>query len=421
VNDGIAIAAMGSLLLASASCSGSETACFNLTTEQLHEQERKGDRLGRTLVALMGQAERLLLVILIANNAINIAYFALASAWASRYVDDPAMASAITVGSLVGLILFGEIGPKVIAAERSLIVARIAAGPLWLLMTALAPVARAFEAVISKVTGPTDSNEDPVTNTVSAEELKLVIERSRDRGVVAPHIHDRLVEVVDLGTTPVYKAMTHRLDLPTVDRSGSLEDAVTALREQPGPYLLVMDDEGDGVGLLAAQDLLRDGRLGKRLRKAPYIPSVTTLSQALEIFQKDGALAGIVVDEYGGTEGILTLHHLGFELLGDGASEDLPDTDHLEQLDEDQWRISGTMSLEPWETLIGDPEITADCATIAGFIAKLLGNVPRETDRVMFNNLLFVVEKTEGRRITSVLVKKQSEEEARRMSRNMSL
>lgn len=413
MNESLIISIMAGLLVSSATISGSETACFNLSQEELLKLEQDNDRLGNLVVRLMKQADKLLLVILICNNAINIAYFALASLLASKIGGTAA--TLVPLIALGGLILFGEIVPKVVASERSAVLARLIAPLLWMLTIVMTPIVRLCEPLLDK---DGSINSFP---TVTADEVKLVIENSRDSGVVPNHVHDRMVEVIDLAHTPVRMAMTHRLDLPSVERTASFDEAVNTLREKPGPYLLVIDEEENGVGLLTAQDLLRPGKISKRMRKPVYVPSVTNLAQALELFQKSDMSAGIVIDEYGTTAGILTLAHLSFELLGDGASEDIPDADQLEQLDDNRWRLSGRMSIEPWAPLLDDEDITAGVSTIAGFLSKVTGTVPQQGDQLLYNNLLFKVERCEGRRIASVIVEKIPTKQARRMTRNQGI
>ena len=108
----------------------------------------------------------------------------------------------------------------------------------------------------------------------------------------------------------------------------------------------MVDEHEDCVGLLTAQDLLRGGRPAKRMRKPLFIPEAAQLSQVLELFQTQRSQAGVVVDEYGGTAGLLTMAHIGNELLGHAVSEDLPDLPEPEQLAPNRWRLSGRM---PWK------------------------------------------------------------------------
>jgi CBS domain containing-hemolysin-like protein len=145
------------------------------------------------------------------------------------------------------------------------------------------------------------------------------------------------------------------------------------------------------------------------------IPGVVTLAQALELMQRENANAGIVVDEYGGTDGLLTLAHLAQVLLGNTVDEQAGG-ERFKQVDDSSWQIPGNTPIEPWTALLNSPSITDEVATIGGFMSHVSGSIPQTNDRLLFNNILFVVEKTEGKRIKTLLVKKLPAGEARRMT-----
>ncbi|MDA3959343.1 MAG: CNNM domain-containing protein [Planctomycetota bacterium] len=401
---------MLALIVSSGVVSGSETAFFSLEDGQV-ETMREHDRMGRLVATLLDTRPRLLLVILILNNVINIAYFALASWWAGRHADSTVLAASIGLGALTALILLGEIVPKVFATSRPEAMSRLFAPVMWLSEIVLKPMCRIVERLLSRLL--TESQE---TDLVSGDELKLVIEHSRDHGVVSELVHDRLIEVVDLSSTPAGSAMTHRIDCPGIKQNATHDDAVAALREHQASHLLLYDDNDNCVGILSVQKLLKRGRPAKRASKPLFIPEGAQLAQVLDLFKTTRRTAGVVVDEYGGTLGLLTLAHVGNELLGPGASSDMPDQDEPQQIDASHWRVPGLLSLEAWAPLLND-EDAAGCTTIGGFVTKMLGSVPAVGDRLLYNNLLFQVEAVEGRRIRTISIEKLSANKARRMTR----
>ncbi|TVR42027.1 MAG: DUF21 domain-containing protein [Planctomycetota bacterium] len=399
---------LGGLLIASGFCSGSETALFSVQSGELRQRR---DRLSDILGRLLNDGERLLLAILVLNNGINVAFFALASYLATS--SDQFTPLAMTLMALASLIVCGEIIPKVLASERPLAISLIIA-PIWMaIITLTSPVLKGIQYLMRPwLTAPRSGQDFP---EIAAEELKMVIEQSRREGVVSPYIHDRLVDVVDLSQIPAYKMMTHRLDCCSIPRSASHEEAVSALRMRPGSYLMVLDETENCIGLIGSQHLLKAGKPLKRMRKPLIIPAVATLAQALELFQRERVSAGVVVDEYGGTEGLLTLAHLAQVLLGKTVDEGLGAV-RIEQISDTSWRISGNAPIGPWTTLLEAPALTAEVATIGGFLTRLAGSIPSAGDRLLFNNLLFVIEATEGMRISSILVEKLSAHDARRLT-----
>lgn len=415
-DDWLMLSIMSVLLVASGCISGSETALFSLEPTRVSTFAQHRDPLRRLIARLLERQGPLLLTILLLNNAINIAFFALGSAWSGRHADHPTTAGIIGLGSLTSLIVVGEILPKVIASGRAETWARLASPGLWMLVTVTTPLRWLFERPLRNLVK--DADDGPGEGAVNADELKLVIEDSHEHGVVSELAHDRLIEIVDLSLTPVAGVMTHRVDCLQVPVDASHDDAVEILRTSPMPYLLVVDDQEDCVGLLTAQDLLRGGRPAKRMRKPLFIPGGAQLSQVLELFQQHGRIAGVVVDEYGGTAGLITMAHIGNELLGEATSEDLPDLPKPERLTPTKWRLHGGTALEAWNALI-DAEDREGCTTIAGFVTRQLGTVPHSDDRLLYRNLLFVVETVERRRIEFLTVEELPAAQARRITREL--
>ncbi|MFW5750283.1 MAG: hemolysin family protein [Planctomycetota bacterium] len=407
------IALLGMLIVLSGTVSGSETALFSINEGQLVELDRETDGISRMVVRLLDSPSRLLLVILSANNAINIAYFALAAQWQAQ-VHGSAQRAAIMLGSLAALIMAGEILPKVIASSTPVAFARVFAPVITVLSLALRPVCVVLGPVLRFLGG--GEIETQSANTVTGDELKLVIEHSREHGVVSELIHDRLQEVVDLSETPVRNVMTHRVDCCSMPADIDREEAIELLRERPAPWILIHNDDEECIGTLCAQDLLRDQRPTKRLRKPLFIPEMISLAQALRLFQASRRTVGVVVDEYGGTAGMLSLAHLGNELLGQGLSEELPEIPEPALIGPNRWRLAGAHPIEGWETLLEDEDM-AGCRTVAGFVAKMLGVTPSEGDRLLYRNLLFQVEQVEGQRIRSIVVEKLAHMTARRYTR----
>ncbi|TVR09592.1 MAG: DUF21 domain-containing protein [Planctomycetota bacterium] len=413
MSDPALISILFALLACSAMCSGSETALFSTNKEDLRQRIASGDPLSGLVQRILDDGDRLLLAILIANNGINVAFFALASYW-SAHTELAIYPFMIPVIALVSLILLGEIIPKVIASEQPLIISRWIAPAWMLILTLLTPLLIPLQKLLQPLLNSGANNAD--FPTVTAEELKLVIEQSHRQGVVSSFVHDRLVEVIGLSLVPAYKVMTHRLDCCCIPRSASYEEAVQALRIKPSHYLMLLDDEENCIGILGAQHLLKSGRPGKRMRKPSYIPAAATLAQVIEIFQEKGTTAGVVVDEYGGTDGLITLAHLAQVLLGESTFEEDSNIT-VEQLDEHRWRLSGNAPIAPWKPILQAPNITEEVTTISGFLSRISGAVPQQGDRLIFNNLLFIVEETHGLRISTVLIEKLPLQEARRLTR----
>ena len=400
---------MGLLLLCSALCSSSETALFSLQDSEL--RQRQDDFFNVIIKRLLASSERLLMAILLVNNAVNVAFFALASYWGGLSSRFP---SACHYPRCFGLAHSPGGNRSQGHRQRTADAGGAPGRPFWItLITVIKPLILFFERVLKPIINPDNDKEE--FPEIEADELKLVVEQSHHEGVVSSYVHDRLVDVIDLSQVPVHKVMTHRW---TVAPSPSWRPTTRPSRHcraQPSSHILVLDDAENCVGILGAQHLIKKARPARRLKKPLVIPGVVTLAQALELMQRENANAGIVVDEYGGTDGLLTLAHLAQVLLGESV-EDNQGTVRVEQVDADSWRISGNAPIDPWTSLLNSPTITDEVATIGGFMAHVSGSIPNKNDRLLFNNILFVVEDTEGMRVKTVLVKKLNPREARRLT-----
>ncbi|MFW5830586.1 MAG: hemolysin family protein [Planctomycetota bacterium] len=410
-SDVLAPVGMTLLMMASSLVSGSETAVFSLRPMEVERLVASGSRLGALVQRLLIDVPRTLLAILLFNNLVNITFFAVAGWWAAQQGGDWA-AVAIPIGSLMALIAFGEVVPKVLASTNPPLFTSLLAPLLYALVLMAHPVCRVIEALLPWIQ---DEQNDLSVDSISDAELKHVIQESHQQGVVSEQAHDRLLEIIDLSQTPVYEVMTHRVDCPSVRETEELAVAVSALAGAKVPYVLVVDDNEDCVGVLMAQDLLRGGTLSKRMRKPMFLPEGTLLPNAINAFQNSNATMAVVVDEYGGTAGLLTLAHIGQALLGEGRSEDLPDIEEPEQLTDATWRISGQMPVDIWEDVI-DAEDLAGCTTIGGFVTRGLGSVPERGDRLLYRNLQFEVSAVANHRIATLLVRQLAADEARRLS-----
>jgi putative hemolysin len=409
--DLVAPLGMAMLIAASGLVSGSETAVFSLRPPEIERLVQSGTRLGHLLGRLLGEVSSTLLAILLFNNVVNIAYFAIAGWWGAQHTGLHQL--GIYLGSLVVLITFGEILPKVLASTNPTWFASLLAPLLYLLVLVTTPVCRVIEWLLP---GVSDNNPGLAMETISNDELKHVVQESHKEGVVSELAHDRLLEIIDLSKTPAYEVMTHRVDCPTVHEHDDMEVARNALVGNKLPLVLVVDPQEECIGVLTAQDVLRGGRIAKRMRKPLFLPDGALLPTVITVFQNTGATFAVVVDEYGGTAGLLTLAHVGQALLGAGRSEDLPEVAEPVQLDTATWRISGQMPLDAWEELIDEQDLSG-CTTIGGFITRSIGSVPEHGDRLLYRNLQFEVAEVAGHRIASLVVKQLPAEEARRLSR----
>ncbi|MBN1512682.1 MAG: HlyC/CorC family transporter [Phycisphaerae bacterium] len=396
------------LLACSAAVSGSETALFGLSRQDLHTFATSSSRLRRTAALLLHHPHHLLLTVLITNTAVNIGIFAVSFLMAEDLGrSSPLLASLAGVGALVAVILFGEILPKSIALSHPRRLAPLVAPGIQALQFVLTPV-RWLLAVLL-VEPATRLLLPPAARVpaVSTEELRDIIDSSAGHQVLNSVESDMLQAVVGLADVNVRSVLVPRVDMIAVSL-GDEREAIRDRFEQSGKTKLpVFDRDLDDVrGLLYARDfhLNPERSVEQLLRPVAFVPEQANLIQVIRHFRLTHTQLAIVVDEYGGVAGLVTLEDVLEEIVGDlrgPAEEEQP---LAQALDDNTYRLSGQLGVRDWASLFGITAVDADVDTLGGLITARLGRLPRVGDCVRTGNLTITVESLRGRRVGTLIL-----------------
>lgn len=396
------------LLACSAAVSGSETALFGLSRQDLHTFATSSSRLRRATALLLHRPHHLLLTVLITNTAVNIGIFAVSFLMAEDLGrSSPLLASLAGVGALVAVILFGEILPKSIALAHPRRLAPLVAPGIQALQFVLTPV-RWLLAVLL-VEPATRLLLPPAARVpaVSTEELRDIIDSSAGHQVLNSVESDMLQAVVGLADVNVRSVLVPRVDMIAVSL-GDEREAIRDRFEQSGKTKLpVFDRDLDDVrGLLYARDfhLNPERSVEQLLRPVTFVPEQANLIQVIRHFRLTHTQLAIVVDEYGGVAGLVTLEDVLEEIVGDlrgPAEEEQP---LAQALDDNTYRLSGQLGVRDWASLFGITAVDADVDTLGGLITARLGRLPRVGDCVRTGNLTITVESLRGRRVGTLIL-----------------
>ena len=334
------------------------------------------------------------------------------------------IADPLAFGLLVVLITYlslvvGELVPKRIALANPEGVAMAMGG----LMTGLAAVTRPLVQFLGASTNlllrllrvPT-MNEDAITD----EEIDMVIAQGLRAGVIEPAEQEIIENAFWLGERRVNAIMTPRHDLAWLDLSDLDSDVLELVREDPhGRYLVADGDLDKTVGYVAIRDLLEtvlEGRkidLRASLRKPLLIPETMPILTLLEEFQRSSVHIAVVLDEYGGVEGLVTLTDILEELVGSSMVASEGELAEVEVLGEERWRVSGSTHIDDVLKLlnVSDDVLPSDPGyhTLGGFMAEKLGRVPQAFDEVTWSGYGFHVESMDGLRVDQVEIYKRPE------------
>jgi CBS domain containing-hemolysin-like protein len=398
------------LLLCSSFFSGSETAFFNISTSQLQSFRKSTHKLQRTVSNLLGRPKRLLTSLLLGNITVNVLFFSLASVLSVRFGSQigPFAAAAVAFISFFVLLIVGEMLPKSLAYYNSNKFS-LAAAPVCALCTRiLSPIVRILEILIlapaSRLfVGPI--RKEKTTDIFSINQLKFLIEQSRQQGLISTDENQLLSEVCEFGLLKVRHVMKPRVDMVTCSISEP-PDTIRLLMVQNSLKKIPVYSKNidDTVGLISLRSLLLnpDSKINKILEKPNFVPEQKTVESLLEFFRYSKTDTAIVVDEYGGITGIVSFEDVIEELLG--TAEPSGQDELIEHIGPMEYRLAGALSIHDWSQLFGIDPAQTRLSTIGGLTVALLGRIPKPGDTVYLKNLKLTVETVHRHRIKTLLL-----------------
>ena len=402
----------------SAFVSGSEIAFFGLSPQDIEElEENQDDDNHSKAFNLISQSERLLATILISNNLVNVTLVILLSFAISQTVvfNSPVVDFLLqTVFLTFLLLLFGEIFPKLVAKGRKKKWALFAAGPLTVVYNIVGPLAKLMARSTTLVNRVITKRAD----SISTDELSQALEIS---DVKSEQDKEMLEGILSFGEKEVSEIMVSRIDVTDIDWNSSWSEVVETILQSGFSRIPVYDKTQDNIkGVLYSKDLIP--YIGKRddsfkwqnlLRPAFFIPESKMIDDLLEDFRRKKTHIAIVVDEYGCTQGIVTLEDILEEIVGD-IDDEYDEEDKLyQQLSEDTYVFEAKISLSDFCRVTGVEEEEfgeiGEVETLAGLILSLKGDFPTKNESVVGGRCRFLVLEIRRHRIISVRVKVMSE------------
>lgn len=405
------------LIIASAFISGSEVAYFSLTPNNLEELEHSKSKKASTVLNLLSKPDRLLSSILVTNNIINIAIIILAAFISSRLFDlsnKPILSFIIEAVVITFiLLLFCEVMPKVYASRNQLRFSLVMAPALTLASKLVSPISSvlsssSFFLRSRRRSKPRDSNMNINDLSVALELTSSGIKDDKDL----------LKGVVRFGNISVSAVMCPRIDVTALDMNRGFKSVLAEVVESGFSRIPVYSGSFDNIrGILFAKDLLPhlskpDTFRWQTLIRPPYmIPETKKISELLKEFQEKKIHIAIVVDEYGGTSGIVTLEDVLEEIVGDITDETDEEMPLFREAGAGKWVFDGKILLNDFYRITGtedDPfmDVRGDSETLAGLLLELLGEIPQMGRVIASGGFRFTIDKIEKRRIMEITVEK---------------
>jgi len=400
------------LLLASALASGSEIALFSLTKKDIEDIENQRKKL--LIVSLLERPKKLLATILIVNNFINIAIVVISVQITNLIFTslEPWLKFTLEIGLVSFMILFfGEILPKIYASRNSVLFSLKVADAINILNVSLSPISmpmRSFSIFVEKKFKQQSSN-------FSIDHLSHALELTSDEETTKEE-HKILQGIVNFGNTDTRQVMKPRIDVFALNESASFPDILPQIVENGYSRVPVYKDNLDTVvGVLYSKDLLphidkNDFKWTSLLRQPYFVPENKKLDDLLKEFQEKKIHLAIVVDEYGGTSGIVSLEDIIEQIVGD-ISDEFDDEDLIySKLDDNNYIFEGKTNLQEFYKAIDLEDETmfenakGESETLAGLILEISGRFPKKGEIIHFDNFKFTIEALDKKRIKQIKI-----------------
>ena len=399
------------VLMLSAMASGSEVAFFSLTRSDIEELESRNDSAARRVLELLANSDRLLATILVTNNMVNICLVIIVTQLVDALLEFSGIWEFIfnTVIITFLLLLFGEIMPKVFAQTHPVKMARLLSAPLKFLRWLVYPLAFILIRTSSRVSRFAGKNAE-----ISIEELADAVDLAETG---SEEEQKMLAGIVSFGQTEVVDIMHSRVDITGIEYSAGYDEVRRVIVDTGYSRIPVYGDDLDDVrGVLYVKDLLPyigqsdQFEWQKLLRKPYFVPEHMMIDDLLKKFQKQKTHIAIVVDEYGATQGLVSLEDILEEVVGEITDESDEEEDKLyEKIGEHTYIFDAKIHIGEFIRAIGyDEDAFSDAEghaeTLAGLMMELKRDLPRRGDELSSHGVKFFIATMDGRRVDKIKV-----------------
>ena len=400
------IVAMLVCIILSAYFSATETAFSSLNKTRLKVLAEKGNKRAQLAFDLAEDYDKLISTILIGNNIVNIALSSIATLlFVALLGNIGATVSTIVITILV--LIFGEITPKSIAKDYPEKFAMFSAPIIHAMMCICTPLNFLFSQWKKLVGKLFKSNED---EKMSQEELLMLLEEVEQEGGLDEDEGELLRNAVEFGDLQAKDILTHRVNLEAVNMEASKEEIANAFTETRFSRLLVYEDSIDKIiGVIHQKDFYRgtgvfSGSIRDIMAPPVFIYQTEKVDDLLRLLQSNKSHIAVVIDEYGGTLGIVTMEDILEELVGEIWDEHDEVEEAFRMLEENTYAVDCTVSLDDFCDQF-DVECDSESVSLGGWIMEQMGRIPKQGDHFTYRNLCITVTKLDDHRIESAQIK----------------
>ncbi len=375
--------------------SSAETALTSLGEIKLRSMLSSNVKNAKLVQKVLNEPAKLLSAILIGNNLVNIGASALSTVLATKYFGSNGVGIATGVLTFI-ILVFGEITPKTFAKQNNVSVSSFTVKPIYFCMVVFTPII----ALLNVITGgilKLLKSENPKNNGFTEDEFLTMVDYGHEEGILENEEREMINNVVDFGESDAKEVMVPRIDMVAVPVDMSYSEVAEVFRKNRFARLPVYEETNDHiVGVLSFKDIMFEENTEKfkieNYMREPYFTYESKpCSSLFSVMKKQKISMAIVLDEYGGTAGIVTLQDLIEEIVGDIIDDDREDSEDIIRLKENEYCVKGTARLDDLNELMGSDLEFEDVDSVGGYITGKLGYFPEKGETFTYEGLCFTV------------------------------
>ncbi len=418
MSDVVTLVAIGLLLVLAAFTALAETAITRMSrVKALHLQQEKR-RGAERLVAIIENPAPFMNMVLLVLAATHVTAAVLAVLWAQRHLGSGgAPLAAVAITALI--FVFSEMVPKTYTVQRLERAALMMARPVFFLGRVLQPLTRVLVALSNATMALLPGKAIPKGPFATEDEIRHLADVAEEEEEIEEEERELIHSIFEFGDTVVREVMVPRPDMTVIASEATLDEALGSIVAAGYSRLPIYEGDTDNiVGLLYAKDLLAtlkkdsgNEKVSKLGRVPTFVPEQKKVAELLREMQQQRVHIAIVVDEYGGTAGLVTIEDLLEEIVGEIVDEYDQEEQMIERIDDDTIRVDGRVAIDEVNELLAAELPHEEWDTVGGLVFGLTGRVPDPGETVSYDSLRFTTEKVTGRRIQKVLISRSTSEE----------
>lgn len=397
-------------LVLSAFFSSSETALTSLSKIRLRAMVDEGVKNAKLIQKITENSSKLLSAILIGNNIVNITASSLGTVIATDLFGSSGVGIATGVLTILVLI-FGEVTPKSFASENAEKVCIFCARPIAFCMFILTPFIFLLNIITSFIFKIIGGHKEQ-TPAVTVNELKTMVDVSHEEGVIEVDEKEMITNVVDFRSATAEEVMIPRIDIVAIPDDMTYYDVVDVFKEKRFTRLPVYNETNDHiVGTLSFKDIMllddietSSFKVSDYMREPYFTYETKQCSKLFADMKKESISMAIVLDEYGGTAGIVTLQDLIEEIVGDIIDSERDDSEEIKPLGDGEFLVDGITKLDDVNDALGTNFENDDIESIGGYVIAIIGRFPEKGEVINDDNAKFTIEQTDKNRIVKMKI-----------------